>query len=189
MRIFIGVVPPITLQKELEKFLKKLAKKHWPVNWEPVDKLHFTLAFLGNVSDDRIEMLCETTKKVCNGYNPFGIKIKGLGCFPSHDWPRIIWLGLKGDLLHLAKLQKSLAARCKKSGFSIDQKPFLPHITLGRIKQARTKERREMGRQLKVLQRLEFKSDWLVDEIIVFESRTATSGSVYHQLGSCRLTV
>ena len=187
MRLFIALQPPSSLQHQLNKLLKNLKRKHWPVKWEETEKLHFTLVFLGEIPERKIVIVKEIVRETCQQLGSFSIKIKGLGCFPDYLWPRIIWLGLKGDLQSLSALQKQLKQRLKTQDFMVDEKPFLGHLTLGRIKQAKAKERQEIGRQLKALREMEINGEWLVEQMIIFQSQTLAEGSRYQKLAEFAL--
>jgi len=186
-RIFIGVQPPSHFQKRLKKLLAKLEKKHWPVKWETPEKLHFTLAFLGWLEKEKVKLVREVVGNICLEISRFKVEIKGLGCFPDYQQPRVIWLGLKGDLKGLAGLQKQLAEELRGRGFRIDQRPFAAHLTLGRIKQARFRQKKEIGRQLKGMQQLEISGGWLVDQVTIFESILGRSGSRYRSIKVVKL--
>jgi len=179
MRLFIGVALPVACRKQVDKLLVKLKRKHWPVAWEQGEKLHFTLAFLGEIEPARLPKVQAIAESSCQGIAPFTLQIKGLGCFPDYFQPRIIWLGLKGELQPLARLQNQLKAELRQAEFKIDERPFRPHITLGRIRQARFRERKEIGRQLKGLRIQEIPEVWFVEQVQVFASKTLPTGSVY----------
>ena len=187
MRLFIALQPPSSLQHQLNKLLKNLKRKHWPVKWEETEKLHFTLVFLGEIPERKIVIVKEIVRETCQQLGSFSIKIKGLGCFPDYLWPRIIWLGLKGDLQSLSALQKQLKQRLKTQDFMVDEKPFLGHLTLGRIKQAKAKERQEIGRQLKALREMEMNQEWLVNQVTIFVSTLSSQGSKYSKIKACLL--
>lgn len=179
MRLFIGVALPPEMHRPAQKLLRELARKHWPVSWEPPEKLHFTMAFLGEVDEKRLPELKWTVKASCAQIQPFTLQIKGLGCFPDYFQPRIIWLGLKGDLKSLAALQKQLKRTLSAQGFTTDDKPFQPHVTLGRIRQARFRERKEIGRQLTSLRIKGVSDAWRVERVGVYSSQALPTGSVY----------
>lgn len=187
MRLFIAVTPPPSVRRQLVKLFKQLARKHWPVKWEAIEKLHFTLVFLGEVEPQRLVTLQSVVEDTARKIKPFSVAIKGLGCFPDYLLPRLIWLGLKGDLTTLAHLRKLLDQKLLDKGFIFGQKPFVPHLTLGRIKQARFRQKREIGRQLRALRTLEFKSEWQVKTVDIFESQTLASGSIYREVARCPL--
>jgi RNA 2',3'-cyclic 3'-phosphodiesterase len=180
MRVFAAVDLSPEAKKEISQLLKNMAKKHWPVKWENPQKLHQTLAFLGSLTKDQVAKLEKACQKAAATVLPFKIYFKGLGAFPNYDSVRIIWLGLKGDLKSLALLQKNLKLEIKKE-FAADRKtaeylnfllnkPFSPHITLGRVRQAKVRQRREIGRQLKKLKNLNMQSQTLVKQIVVYQS-------------------
>jgi len=185
MRVFIAVDLDHPARKELEKLLKKLAKKHWAVKWEAAEKVHITLAFLGET--EGVGEVEGCVGKAAVSFKPFTLSFKGLGCFPDYLLPRIIWLGLKGDLYNLATLQKTIQAKLIQAGFKPDIKPFVPHITIGRVKHARLGQRQEIGRQIKALQKMEFKSAWKVDRVIIYQSQTLPEGSIYRKLSEAVL--
>ena len=187
MRVFISVDLDQPARREIEKLLEILEKKHWKVKWEKPEKLHITLAFLGEIDQSQISRL----RQVFGGQaklKSFTISFKGLGCFPDYEWPRIIWLGLKGDLKSLAVLQKTVQEKLIQAGFKPDIKPFVPHITIGRIKQARAGERHEIARQIRALAKMEFKEGWKVNRVVIYESQTLPEGSVYKKLAEKNLS-
>lgn len=192
MRVFVGFDLTSEPRREIEKLLKKLQKKHWKVKWEKPEKIHLTLAFLGNIKEKQLDLVrkaCQEAVRILkqdpdfhqdDGGGPVQsdkkiiLSFKGLGCFPDYEWPRIIWLGLKGDLKSLASLQKNLRDRLENLGFKTEKRSFEPHLTLGRIKKARARERREIGRQIKGMRKIDFKSQWLVDGMVIYESKPGT---------------
>lgn len=182
MRVFIAVDITPEAKKEIKKLLKVFQKKYWPIKWGELEKVHMTLAFLGSIKEDKLESIKTACKKAVKGIKPFIISFKGLGCFSNWDYPKIIWLGLKGDLKSLANLQKQLKDNLKKAGFKIDSRPFSPHITIGRVKKARVKQRKEIGRQLKKFRILNLKSEVKVDRLVIYKSKCLPSGSIYNKL-------
>jgi 2'-5' RNA ligase len=189
MRLFIAVDLSGGAKREIEKLLKKLQKKHWKVKWEIPDKLHITLAFLGEIRQiGQIRQIGDLLKSAAAKTQPLVISFKGLGVFPDYLFSKIIWLGLKGDLKSLAALQKEIQGRLIGSGFKLDTKPFVPHITLGRIKRdCRLKQRQEIGRQLKAMRELKFQSEWYVDRVTLYQSQCLPQGSVYKKLAEIKL--
>jgi len=187
MRVFIAVNLSEKAKKEIKKLYKKLYKKNWSVKWTDPENLHITLAFPGKVNKDKVRLVKQACQISRRGFSAFELSFKGLGCFPDYDWVRIIWLGLKGDLKNLSALRNELRKNLQQKGFLIDHKPFSPHITLGRVKNAGSRERREIGRQLKGLRILDLKTRFLVDKVIVYQSTCLPTGSVYKKLAQVSL--
>lgn len=201
MRVFVGIPLSNEARREVEKLYKFLKRRHWKVKWEPVEKVHLTLIFLGNVENggdsigpiksdlqndnsNNLQSIKVAVKGACESLQLIKVNFKSLGCFPDYDWPRIIWLGLKGDLKSLSVLQKLIKENLTKAGFKFADKPFAAHLTLGRIKRARARERREIGRQIKKMRETSFKSKWVVDRVVVWESKLLRKGSEYFELFS-----
>jgi len=155
MRLFVALDLSWQSKKEIKKLLSKLFKKHWPVKWVKAGQLHLTLAFLGQLKKEKLKLVNQACRQAVEKIKPFAVSFKGLGCFPGYDWPQVIWLGLKGDLQTLAVLEKKVKQALGQQGFSIDERSFSPHVTLGRIKQAGSGQRKEIGRQLKALRVLD----------------------------------
>lgn len=104
------------------------------INAKPVElrNLHFTLQFLGDISQDMAEkvmILLDSIK-----FSSFMVNFKGIGVFPKLKFPRVVWIGTDengGNLL--IELSKKVENALIPLGFSVD-KPFKPHITVFRIK-------------------------------------------------------
>ena len=59
------------------------------------ENLHFTLKFLGEISDTKAEDLTVMIENKIRNYKPFKLSIKGTGFFPNPDYIRVIWLGVE----------------------------------------------------------------------------------------------
>lgn len=104
------------------------------INARPVlpQNLHFTLQFLGETSEDKVEKIRQVLKSI--KFSSFKIKFRGLGAFPNPQSPRVIWIGTDDEgsnvLMELAKRVESVLSPL---GFTSD-KPFKSHLTIFRIK-------------------------------------------------------
>jgi RNA 2',3'-cyclic 3'-phosphodiesterase len=101
-------------------------------SWVHQEDYHITLAFLGHVdTDEQLKRLSQLVRDKVVNLSPFTLSIKGLDVFGKKDAPRIFWAGIEeSSALH--NLQKQVFHACKEIGFSLDSKPFRPHITLAR---------------------------------------------------------
>src|SRR5882672_8073474 len=75
------------------------------VKWTRPEQIHLTLKFLGNVPVSSMEDLMAALQQACQGVGPFNLRLATLGCFPNPRFPRIVWVGLAGDLGALMELQ------------------------------------------------------------------------------------
>ena len=130
MRTFVAV--EISNEEVINKISDFQSKIN--INAKSVEphNLHFTLQFLGEVSNEQAEEIAEILKKI--EFSNFTVKFRGVGAFPKMKFPRVIWVGTDENggnaLIALSKkVENSLAPL----GFRSD-KPFKPHITVFRIK-------------------------------------------------------
>ncbi|MDO8610053.1 MAG: RNA 2',3'-cyclic phosphodiesterase [bacterium] len=104
------------------------------INAKPVEphNLHFTLQFLGDISQDMAEKVMISLNSV--KFSSFMVNFKGIGVFPKLKFPRIVWIGTdENGGKSLVELSKKVENVLTPLGFSVD-KPFKPHITVFRIK-------------------------------------------------------
>ena len=92
------------------------------------DQWHVTLAFLGDVS--RAESLSQGLRSAAAAVPPFTLHLEGGGAFRG---ARVVWAGLGGDLQPLAELAGRVQQACRESGIPLDQRPFRPHLTVGKL--------------------------------------------------------
>src|SRR5437762_1995995 len=103
------------------------------VRWSRPEGVHLTLQFLGNVHTNTIPRIEQAIRDACDGAKPARLSLEGAGAFPNLARPRVVWIGLSGDVSPLQTLQANISANLKTLGFEPD-KPFQPHITLGRVR-------------------------------------------------------
>ncbi len=103
------------------------------IRWVDPVKMHITLNFFGDTDEAQLEMLRKGIGELAGRHHPDLIRFKGSGVFPGLRRPKVIWIGTEGhDELDLIKNEvDELAGRL---GFPTDDRPFSPHLTLGRIK-------------------------------------------------------
>lgn len=187
-RLFIALTPDQEARRGIEKVLKKLHKKHWKVRWEPLEKWHATLLFLGWAEPASIPLITQSLITGTQTIKPFTLRFKGLGSFPTLLLPRVIWLGLRGDLKSLYRLRKQLMASLDQSGIGYDTKPFEAHLTLGRIEAGMSrKQRLVVGQDIKKLRRLDIPQAWLINSISLYQSRMVKGASQYSIIETVKL--
>ena len=102
-------------------------------NWVTRENMHVTLNFLGDVDESEIPSVCRLIARTVEEFGSFELSVKGLGCFPKPDKPRIIWMGIEEGAQELTELQSQLAAALETMRFPRDRNDFRPHLTLGRL--------------------------------------------------------
>jgi RNA 2',3'-cyclic 3'-phosphodiesterase len=101
------------------------------------DRWHLTLLFLGRVADDRVPPLVAAAAPAVAAAPPMTLWLAGGGRFGSVRRPQVAWAGLDGDVQPLVDLAGRLAAAAGTLGLPVEDRPFRPHLTLGRWRPGR----------------------------------------------------
>jgi RNA 2',3'-cyclic 3'-phosphodiesterase len=139
MRLFIAVElpPPVLLaaahvSRLLQQRVLDLAPKA-RLTWVPIDRMHLTIRFLGEVDSARLGAL-ESTFAAPFETPAFALSLGGAGAFPSRGAPRVLWLGVEHGLADLQRLEREVSGRLEVAGFPPDRRAFNPHLTLARVR-------------------------------------------------------
>jgi len=133
IRCFIAINLPDRVTRSIADMIAELRKSAADVAWVQIEKIHLTLKFLGSTEDSLIPKMAERISKKLSHYDAFCIKIVGLGCFPSEKRPRVFWVGMESSDL-LTGIQKDMDAQAAEFGFALEDRPFSPHLTIGRVR-------------------------------------------------------
>ncbi len=183
IRSFLAIELPKPILRKIEEVEAELRSAHADVRWVSPEKIHLTLKFFGNIEESRIDSIFKSIEESVRSTPPFSLKVRGVGAFPSMKSPRVIWLGLI-DGQSLTSLQGRIETQLGKIGFEPEDRPFQPHLTLGRMKSSRGKD--ELGRRMEKHKEEDF-GDFQVDRVIFFKSDLRPSGPIYTALRELRL--
>ncbi|MCF8338773.1 MAG: RNA 2',3'-cyclic phosphodiesterase [Bacteroidales bacterium] len=138
-RLFAAI--PIHLTRESIDSLNQLQEKLKvdKIKWVDLYNTHLTIKFFGETPDDQIDDICDALDMACSGVEPFEMKINRLGIFGSRYNPKVIWLGFEENQ-EIIRLQQNIAAELEKIGIYEDRQNFVPHLTIGRVKQLHQKK-------------------------------------------------
>ncbi len=158
------------------------------IQWANPAGMHLTLKFLGNIPASGVNPLLDCLVPVAQEADPFPLSLSGLGMFPNHRKPRVLWAGVEGDLDALSRLQQSAENAINALGYPPEQRPFRPHITLGRPR--RSVSDAQLARIGSTVSAVAPPSPvaWTVDSIDVMQSELHPSGARYTILGSAPLS-
>ena len=187
-RLFVALFPPPDIPASLQAVTAGLARGLAPraVRWTRPDQIHLTLHFLGAISVSRIPEIESALSAACQGHPPHKIRVAGLGCFPSRGRPQIIWAGLACDLDLLESLKKSIDARLLAVGCAGEDRPFHPHLTIGRVKVLNAAAGKQLAETLAREQGRDF-GEWRVGSVDLMQSMLSPQGPAYSSLRSIAL--
>ncbi len=171
MRAFVAVPTPAALRAHIGAIQAELGPRLSGVRFVRPESIHLTLRFLGSTSPEQARALegCLGAKAAaCPRGSAF---LTGLGLFPERGAPRVLWLGVALSE-HLLTLQRACETAAVSVGFPPEDRPFRPHLTLGRWKD------RAPRPELHVVE-----LDPLpVEEIVLYQSDLARAGAVHTPL-------
>ncbi len=136
-RLFIAVPLPQNVRGIVGDIEEQLKVHDAPAKWVDPALAHITLKFLGNTRPNLVPDIERELRAIATTHRASPATIGGVGAFPSTQRPRIIWLGLDGDLAPLAQLAQDVDAAMSHIGFPAEDRPFRPHITLARLRQGK----------------------------------------------------
>ena len=135
LRTFIALELSPEVIAELERCQERLRREvDFSVVWADPKGIHLTMKFLGETNEERIPGIVERLASIAAGSVPFSLSLGHFGVSPSLARPRVLWIGLEGDLATLGFLQKTVTEEMAVHGFGTEDRPFMPHLTLGRIR-------------------------------------------------------
>lgn len=187
IRSFIAIELPDEVKQKLGEFEARLKSSQMPwVKWVDPNSIHLTLKFLGDIDIDKIDEITGAMQESARGVSPFSLEVKEVGVFPDIRRPRVAWVGLKGDLNKLLKLQKDLEANLEVLGFAPEGRDFTPHLTLARLQDRATPdERLAFG---KLIARSSFEAGNInVESISLMRSQLTRAGAIYTRISSVEL--
>lgn len=173
IRAFIAMPLPQPFLNWVADLTAALQRVRPAIRWTHPENLHLTLAFLGEIPEEELEMLGKAMLSIGDSFAPLTVHAGGLGAFPGSNRPRVVWLGLQGGP-SLAALQAAVVRKLRQLDLTWDDKPFKPHLTLARLRQSEPQ-------LMTALQPLPaaYPGALLLDRLVLYESRLAPQGAVH----------
>ena len=135
LRLFAAIGLPESAREELRR-VGEAMRTFAPdgTRWMDVAGAHLTLQFIGNRPTDDVAMIGEALTQASSRYAPFELSLAGVGVFPLRGAPRVLWVGVGGDLDALESLQRDVSAALVAMGCGKQELSFSPHLTVCRIR-------------------------------------------------------
>jgi 2'-5' RNA ligase len=180
IRSFIAIELPEEAKEGLARLRKELERdEHKFVKWVAPGGIHLTLKFLGNIPSRRVTEITEALKRAAQGIPPFHLEISGLGVFPSPRQVRVFWVGIGGEVDKLSRLQQNIDSALIDLKFTKEERPFVPHLTLARIREGASPSERKAFGELVGSAIFEDKYPVKVEAITLMRSQLTPAGAIY----------
>lgn len=136
-RLFIALALPEAVRAELALTRDQLASRRDRVNWVRTEQLHLTLRFLGETDECLLPDLESLLDELAARRGELALRLGAPGLFGSAAAPRVLWVGLEGDVDGLGALARELERGLRRLGLPAAEQAFKAHVTLGRVKACR----------------------------------------------------
>jgi 2'-5' RNA ligase len=189
IRSFIAVDLPDSLTEALRRASEQLQEllEGMPVRWVPVNNIHLTLKFLGDVSEKNIPMIRQIVQVEAASHEVFEISVGQFGVFPNINRPRVLWVGVEAPD-ELINLQRRIDMESARLGYAPDQREFNPHLTFGRIsRNASPKQVRKVSDRLRA-HKIGFLGAARIVTLTLFRSDLGPGGAVYSKIYTAKLS-
>lgn len=176
MRCFFAIDVPGDVRELLVRVQEELRRSGADVKWVEPANLHLSLKFLGEVSEEQRTRLRDLVAVEVLRWPPLALTYGGVGAFPERGTPRIVWAGATGEIDRLAGLASAVERAAETVGVPPEGRPFVAHLTLGRVKSARNLK--------SLLSAMEHQREvplgsGVVREVVLYQSLLRAQGPLY----------
>jgi 2'-5' RNA ligase len=184
VRTFIAIEIPEETKRAMAEVQARLKGSGAEASWTRPEGIHLTLKFLGEVPEERVGEVRNALVQAAEGRSRFRLTVAGTGVFPNEKNPRVVWVGVSGELDKLMGLQIRVEEHMVRLGFQQEDRRFTPHLTLGRIKKLSSR-----GSWLHALEGVRGIAlpGFEVAGLSLMKSELGQAGSVYTEIGRAEL--
>ena len=192
LRTFIAIELDAKLRNSLGRLQDQLREQVVPgsVRWVRPEGIHLTLKFLGDTPLEKVENVKAALAQAAAEVGPFAFSLAGLGCFPSTRQPNVVWVGLQEPTGALTRLRDAVEAVVAPLGFPTENRPFKPHLTLGRVQRYGSRQQASAARgvgEVVAVTTIGTIGEMTVHTVSYIQSDLKPSGAVYTTLLEARL--
>ncbi|MEQ4488088.1 MAG: RNA 2',3'-cyclic phosphodiesterase [Dehalococcoides mccartyi] len=187
IRTFIAIELPPELKTRLAGLRNALPIPSQAVKWVNPESMHLTIKFLGDTPLSQIPNIIKGLEEAAQVCHAFTLSTTRIGAFPSLSSPKVIWLGLEGEIEKLNTLFAEVEKNISGLGFPAEKRDFAPHLTLGRLKEGADKSNVKAACETLKTAPPFPKTSFKALNICLFKSQLLPAGPVYTRLAQISL--
>jgi 2'-5' RNA ligase len=176
LRLFLAIDIPNSAREKITEAQSFFRTLNLDAVWVKPANVHLTVKFLGDTPSDLIPAIKERIAEIAKSSPPFSVTLGKVGVFPNVSRPRVLWVGLEDREDHLNSLKIRVEKEMASLGFPPDKQKPVHHLTLGRIKSGKNKER--LKKALQSAQSIEM-APFEVSSVQLIKSELSPKGSIY----------
>jgi len=177
MRLFVALELSDAVRDAIRDLNGRLQRARADVRWVRPEGMHLTLKFIGEVSEEKLAPIKQALSAPRSA-KPVEMNFRGLGYFPNERRPRVLWAGIEASE-NLAEMAAQVEAALEPLGVERENRPFVPHLTLGRFKGSKRLDL--LQKEIAALPSTEF-GRIVTSEFFLFQSKLSPKGAEYTKL-------
>ncbi|MBL7206795.1 MAG: RNA 2',3'-cyclic phosphodiesterase [Candidatus Aenigmarchaeota archaeon] len=177
MRCFLAIDLTENIKEKIAETINQFKNQDVDVKFVDSHNLHITVMFFGEVNEENMKEISKFMKEALTGMKQFKINIKGLGYFGNPNYIRTIWVDISDGKNELHTLIETINKKLFQ--FKKDNHAPSVHITIGRVKSGRNKEK--LLHMIENVKELHF-GEMVVKEIRLKQSKLTPEGPIYTDL-------
>jgi 2'-5' RNA ligase len=188
VRSFIAIELPEAVKTGLKQLQTELTLPRYSfVKCVAPEGIHLTLKFLGNIPAKKVTDITGVMVQASQEVSPFQLQITEVGAFPNMKRPRVLWVGIKGEVDKLVGWQQRIDNGLVPLGFPKEARPFTPHLTLARLREnCSPGDTLQFGEML-ASSHVEVDYHFTVNSLNLMRSQLFPTGAVYSSLAEVQL--
>ena len=183
-RVFLAIDIDDRAREQLARLANRLAACPGKINWVAPQNLHVTMNFIGAIDDGMLGELTAAVASSTGRCQPFDFGLRGVVCIPPERRLRMLWVGVEQADEILSELHHSLTDELSALGLAGDEKKFVPHVTLARIKFTKDPE------AIRIATGEYAQTDFgtcLADRVTIYASTLTPQGAIYTPLAEAKM--
>ena len=183
IRTFIALETPETVTKVALSLQSSVKVNPKAVRWVRKENIHVTLRYIGHTAPGEVEKINRLLSEIVGQNSDLSLNVSGTGCFPKKERPRILWLGVDGDVLELKLLVEMINSEMDQLGYPQEERNYSPHISIGRIRYPQ-----KVTPDVTDFLSAEYEPiSWNIPKVVFYQSELLPSGAIYSILGTHNL--
>lgn len=178
IRLFVALEIPEEVISVVLSERDKILGDEKNIRWEPKEKLHITMKFLGDTKDSLVEQICTELETLVKCTKPFKLELNKFGVFKRGGDPKILWVGMKENK-SLSNFVDEIEESFCKFGYTKEERKFKPHVTMLRFRGSE-----DSNKILKLLEVNLPSFSFYAKKVSLIKSELKQTGSVYSELKS-----
>ena len=188
IRSFIAIELPEAVKTGLQQLQTELTLPRYSfVKCVAPEGIHLTLKFLGNISAEKVTDITGVMEQASQEVSPFQLQLTEVGAFPNMRRPRVLWVGIKGEVDKLVSWQQRIDNGLVPLGFAKEARPFTPHLTLARLRENCSPGDRLHFGEMFAKAHIEVNYNFTVSSLNLMKSQLFPTGAVYSRLAEVKL--